>query len=119
MLTLSLKPIFKARGIDKPYSFLVKAGFSNHTATYMLNHHVKEVQLRHIEILCRELHCTPNDLFVWRMDSNNLVSKEHPLNELNRRNSVFDLRETMKSIPISELNEIVGILKKKNTGQGE
>jgi len=53
------------------------------------------------------------------MDSNNLVSKEHPLNELNRRNSVFDLRETMKSIPISELNEIVGILKKKNTGQGE
>jgi len=25
----------------------------------------------------------------------------------------------MKSIPISELNEIVGILKKKNTGQGE
>ena len=119
MLTLSIKSIFKARGIDKPYSFLVKAGFSNHTATYILNHHVKEVQLRHLEILCRELHCTPNDILIWRPDSNNVVSGDHPLNTLNRGSSVFDLKETMKSIPISQLNEIVGILKKQNTGQVE
>ena len=37
MLSYNLKPIFKAGGINKPYAFFVKAGFTHHTATDPVN----------------------------------------------------------------------------------
>ena len=62
MLSLNLIPIFKARAIEKPYSFLVKAGLSPHSATNILNNKTHVFRLDHIELLCRVLICEPNDL---------------------------------------------------------
>ncbi|MBK8628480.1 MAG: hypothetical protein IPN86_23875 [Saprospiraceae bacterium] len=36
MLYLNLAPIFAARGIERPYSYLVKAGFTHHTHSICL-----------------------------------------------------------------------------------
>jgi DNA-binding Xre family transcriptional regulator len=68
MLSLNLIPIFKARAIEKPYSFLVKAGLSPHSATNILNNKTHVFRLDHIELLCRVLVCEPNDLLVWNPD---------------------------------------------------
>ncbi len=119
MLYYNFKSVFKARGVDNPYTFLVNAGLSPHTASSFLNNNLQSVKLKHIEIICRELHCTPNDLFIWRPDKNKIISETHPLNTLNRKNVSFDLKETMKTIPIDQLNQIVNILKQQNTQKSE
>ena len=43
MLSLNLTPIFNARGITKPYTFLVKAGFTPHSANGIINSKTKIV----------------------------------------------------------------------------
>jgi hypothetical protein len=37
MLYLNVAPIFVARAIDRPSTFLIKAGFSAHSAHYILH----------------------------------------------------------------------------------
>ncbi|MES2566602.1 MAG: helix-turn-helix transcriptional regulator [Bacteroidota bacterium] len=64
MLTLNLQPVFKARGIDKPYSFLVSAGFPSYTAHNLLNAKTVSFRLSYIDKLCAILNCTPNELLV-------------------------------------------------------
>lgn len=49
MLSLNLNQIFKARGIERPYTFLVKAGFTPHSANALLNSKTKTFRLDHIE----------------------------------------------------------------------
>jgi DNA-binding Xre family transcriptional regulator len=115
MIVLNLKSVFKARGIDNPASFLLNAGLSRHTVTNFLHNNSGSVKLRYIDLICTKLNCTPNDLFVWVPDKNNVLPESHLLNTIKRGNTVFDLKETMKSIPINQLNQIVDILKNNNS----
>ena len=41
MLTFNFTRIFKARGIDKPFSYLVKVGYSDNFATRIVNNRIK------------------------------------------------------------------------------
>ena len=61
MLSYNILPIFKARGIDKPFSFLIKAGISPTVAHKIVDNQTRVLRLDHIEIICQHLHCTPND----------------------------------------------------------
>ena len=63
MLTYNFTRLFKARGIDKPFSYLVKAGYSPNFATGVVNNQVLRLNLTDIEKLCVLFQCTPNDLF--------------------------------------------------------
>ena len=48
MLTLDLTNIFNAKGIDKPFPFLTKAGFSYHTTHNLLNSKTRIFRLYHL-----------------------------------------------------------------------
>ena len=48
MLTLDLTNIFNAKGIDKPFPFLTKAGFSYHTTHNLLNSKSRIFRLYHL-----------------------------------------------------------------------
>jgi DNA-binding Xre family transcriptional regulator len=106
MLLLNLSPIFRARGIEKPYSFLVKAGFTPHAAHTILNSKTKTFRLEHIELLCKVLVCEPNDLLVFTADADHALSPDHPLNNLREADYAKDMKETLATIPFKQLKDI-------------
>lgn len=106
MLSLNLTPIFRARGIDRPYTFLVKAGLSPHSANAILSSKTRIFRLDHIELLCRTLICEPNDLVVFTPNKDQHLSPEHPLNNLKQSETAKDMKETLATIPFKQLKEI-------------
>ena len=107
MLTLNISPIFRARGIERPYTFLVKAGFTPHSANVLLNSKSKVFRLDHIEKLCVILKCEPNDLLVWHPNKNEIIADDHPLTKLKYGESpAIDLKATLLNMPYSELKSL-------------
>lgn len=106
MLSLNLKPIFKARGIERPFSFMVKAGISPASANAILDGSIRTFRLDHIELLCKILICEPNDLLLWAPNKDQQYSNDHPLFNLQQQDSFKDLKQTMATIPYKQLKEI-------------
>ncbi len=111
MLTLNLKRLFALRGIDKPFAFLVKNGFSDWTASGWLNGQTKTIKYSHVEKLCVLLNCEPNDMFEWQATDSTLNTETHPLRKLKRESANITVAEMMKAIPIEKMDEIQNILK--------
>lgn len=115
MLTFNLTPIFKARGIDKPFSFLVKNGFTNFTATNILNNNTRSFRLDHIEMLCNILVCEPNDLLLFTPDKNKQYAPNNPLLKLTGDDSNSNWPATLATMPFKELKEVTkNIIQKDN-----
>lgn len=114
MLSLHLRPIFSAKGIEKPYSFLVKNGFTSHAANNLLNSKTRVFRLDHIELLCEVLLCEPNDLLAWKPDSSKIIAPNNPLHKLivNEENKT-DLKNTLFTLPYQQLKEISNKLTKE------
>ena len=106
MLSLNLTPIFKARGIERPFSYLVKAGISPASANSILDGSIRSFKLDHIELICKILICEPNDLLLWTPNKDQQYSKDHPLFNLPQQDSSKDMKETMATIPYKKLKEI-------------
>ena len=116
MLSLNLKPIFAARGIEKPYTYLVKAGFPAYTAHNLLSAKTVTFHLRNIDKLCTLLNCTPNDLLVWTPNRNEKLADSHPITRLKKQDTDLNWQDTIKTVPLDQLGEIVKIINghKKN-----
>jgi DNA-binding Xre family transcriptional regulator len=106
MLSIDLTHIFKARGIDRPYTFLVKAGFTSHTAHSLLNSSTRAFKLDHIELLCKVLICEPNDLLVFALDKDQVFSADHPLLKLKQVDTSQNWTQTLATMPYKKLKEI-------------
>jgi DNA-binding Xre family transcriptional regulator len=106
MINYNFDRIFKARGIDKPFTYLTKAGFSDNFATKVKNNKVKRLGLKELEKLCILLYCTPNDFYEWIPDANLKADKDHPLQVIRQSDKVFDLTKTLNSVPLGELDKI-------------
>ena len=105
MLSLNLTPIFKARGINKPHSFLVKNGFSNFTATNLLSTSTRVFRLNYIEILCNILVCEPNDLLLFTPDKTKQYAPNNPLFKLASDDSNSNWPAALATMPFKELQE--------------
>lgn len=112
MLNLDLEHIFKARGIDRPYTFLVKAGFTPHTANSICNSSTRAFKLEHIELLCKSLVCEPNDLLSFTADKGEVLTADHPLLKLQHTEIDQNWRETLATIPFKQLKELTKSLTK-------
>lgn len=115
MLTLDLRPVFKTRGIEKPYTFLVKAGLSPQSATKVLNSKTRVFRLDHIEIICDKLNCTPNDLLSWTPNKNIKLADTHSLTRLKRDKTAFQLQDTLKTMSLEQLNQIATLINQQKT----
>lgn len=111
MLHLNLLPVFSARGIEKPYYFLVKLGISPSTAKKMLNNETTALSFKHIESLCKLLFCEPSDLFAWTPKKNEFLQENHPLQKLKNNPTTVDVQQTLSNIPYKQLMEMCGQLK--------
>lgn len=110
MLYLNVTEICKTRQIEKPYTFLVKAGISHHTASDMVNGYSRGIRFDHIEKLCEILHCEPNHLFVYKPNDSHTLEENHPLNKLKPANTDFDWQHTIKTLPLDKLKDIAAFL---------
>lgn len=114
MLNLDLQPIFEARGINKPYAFLVKAGFTAHTATSIVSNSARSLKLDHIELLCKALVCEPNDLLSFTPNKNEILPADHPLLKLQHTGEEQNFRQTLATIPFNKLKELSRALSNKD-----
>ena len=111
MIVYNFTRVFKARGIEKPFAYLKKAGFSDSLASKLKNNKIVRLNLPTIERLCILLRCTPNDLMEWTPDTNNSVDSEHPLYKIEKTNKVVDITKTLNSVPIEKLEAIEQLIK--------
>lgn len=122
MLHFNIRRILDMRGIEHPYTFLVKNGFVPQTATNMVNNYVGHVKPKQIERLCLLLNCTPNDLFDWRPDKNSVVPDTHALRSLTRTQkakSVADLARDIPADKLEKLGEMLAELKASSENQDD
>ena len=117
MLTLDLTNIFNAKGIDKPFPFLTKAGFSYHTTHNLLNSKSRIFRLDHIEKLCEVLICEPNDLLSWTPDRNKIIADQHPLHKLKKDKTAKNLKDTLANLSYKEIEELTKRLTKDETDE--
>jgi DNA-binding Xre family transcriptional regulator len=114
MLTINLKPIFAARGIDRPFSYMVKAGLSRIAAHRLLNGTALSFQLRHVDTLCTILCCTPNDIVAWQPNSGQPpLAESHPLQRLRPQPMPEGLENLFKQMPLDELQQLIAEVKEK------
>jgi DNA-binding Xre family transcriptional regulator len=106
MLNLNLRRIFKARGIEQPYKYLVQKGFVPFTAHKYKNGKVEHMRLDHIERLCILLNCTPNDIFDWV--PNDLLDDHpnHPLQRIRKREKKVEINKLLAGMSLEKLEEI-------------
>lgn len=95
----------RARGIDKPYSFLVKSGMTYHAAQNLLNNPVRSIRFDHMELLCKILLCEPNDLFVWKPGKTEAYPSDFPLYKLHYI-AEDSINDTLSRMPFSKLREM-------------
>ncbi len=105
MLTLNPTPIFNARGITKPYTFLVKSGFTPHAANIIINSNTRVFRLDHIELLCTVLNCEPNDLLRFTPNKGQNYPENHPLAKLKQDDINHDLQDTLANMSYKQLKE--------------
>lgn len=110
MLVFNLRAIMKTRQIERPYTFLVKAGISPHSANDLLNGHIRTFRLDHIEKICELLYCEPNDLLDYKPNSTQKLADDHPLNKLIPKNEEFDWQQTLKTLPLEQLKEVAKLI---------
>ncbi|WP_103070767.1 helix-turn-helix domain-containing protein [Aquimarina sediminis] len=118
MLRYNFKNIFKARGIDKPYAYLVNAGFSSRLASSMNRNEVKVLRLDTLEKVCLTLNCTPNDLLEWHPDPNQKNTKNCALQTIKAKDASYATRlnKLLLDLPLNQITEIENFIEKQKKG---
>lgn len=111
MLQFNIPRILRARGIDKPFAYLKKNGFPDALASNLKNNKVGRMNLSTVERLCLVLRCTPNDLMEWVPDGDHKADTTHPLTKIKRSEKIIDIAETLKSVPLDQLESIEQLIK--------
>jgi hypothetical protein len=107
MLNLDLQRVFKLKAITRPYSFLTAHGFTHHTAYRLANGKCRSISLRHLEKLCRILHCEPHDLLAYVPEPNAMQPANDPLAFLQRHEAeVVDIHALMSGLSPQQMLEL-------------
>jgi DNA-binding Xre family transcriptional regulator len=112
MLRFNFTRLFKARGIDKPYRYLLNAGYSSNYASRIGNNRIQRIDLQELEKFCELFQCTPNDLLQWFPDKDE-ITETHPLASLKRSDNVPYLTKLLYSVPLDKIAEIESMIKEK------
>lgn len=120
MLLLNLKRVFALRGIQNPYSQLVKLGISRPTAWNLLENKVASINNNHLERICEYLNCEPNDLYEWRPEEKALNTENHPLKALRREYDATEFSRLVAEIPLDKIEQVKEMLSElRKPAEGE
>lgn len=105
MLSINLNPIFKARSIENPLRFLIKAGIPSDAAFKLIHNNVVMLKLTHIELLCKALFCEPNNLLLFTPTKGETYPDNHPLLKLKKAENTLSFQDIIANMPLREINE--------------
>jgi DNA-binding Xre family transcriptional regulator len=113
MLQYNFDRVFNVRGIERPFTFLRKAGFSEQFASRIKNNRVRRLNMAELERICLLLRCTPNDLMEWIPENNSEVSDKHPINKLVRKDHVTNLVRSLHEVPFERMEKIEKLIREQ------
>src|SRR5688572_27091810 len=102
MLTIDISQIIAARGIERPYTYLVKSGLSRNIASAVVNGSIRNIKLDLIEKICLALYCSPNDILWWRPGNNTIIPSNHPMYVLKKQRKTYNWKESLKTMHLNE-----------------
>lgn len=102
--------MLKARGIEKAFTFLLKAGISSGSIKKILDGSVKQINIKNLTEICTQLRCTPNDLFTIE-DPN--LDVDHPLHKLAESKPDLDIKNWLKKASIDEIMKVKNMAERK------
>ena len=106
MIKLNLQQAIKDKGIENPSRFLNKCGIPYYTTSKLLNNQTESIPFKYLQLICLNLHCTPDDLFVWIPDPNNNAPDNHPLNKLMQKTESQTITQKIKQLPFEKIQQI-------------
>lgn len=106
MLVFNLSRVLALRGVAKPFAFLQKKGLYRTIASKLINNRPVNIKISHIDIICRALNCTPNDLFEWKPEEPDTIGENHALKALVRNKSAQQLSRIFNEIPVEKLERV-------------
>lgn len=112
------KKMFELRGIKKPLPTLVKWGLTYNIAWRIFNGQATRIDLAHVEILCLNLNCTPNDILEWHPAKDTPDRPDHPLQALRPKQNAQTITQLLSDFPVDKIEELekaIQDLKNKNT----
>ncbi|MBL0310058.1 MAG: helix-turn-helix transcriptional regulator [Bacteroidetes bacterium] len=117
MFVLKIRELLAARDLSHPHPALTTIGIPHSSATRLLNKKVKQVNMKHLELICIHYHCTPNDIFYWEPDSKAWDIPNHPLQKL-RTKKFPNLIAEIRQMPLEDLEAIQKIIEEKRSRRG-
>jgi DNA-binding Xre family transcriptional regulator len=110
MVHLFLKPILVARGIDRPFTYLVNAGFSPADVRELLNNDISNFTIAQIDRLCSVLGCTPEELL---QSTNKIVSLSEAgwYDALRSTNKTSNWLRKLKANSLQDLSRLKEVVK--------
>ncbi|MCB9165203.1 MAG: helix-turn-helix transcriptional regulator [Flavobacteriales bacterium] len=113
MITLNLPRIAAIMGIQRPYSFLVKNGFTPQTAKDLLAGRTKRLDLAHLERLCRLFACEPYDLLDYEPAPNTTFTGVDKLAFLAKPKAVEGIHALLQGLSLKEMEALVADVAKR------
>jgi DNA-binding Xre family transcriptional regulator len=111
MLRLNLDRIFKVKGITKTNQYLIKLGNSDGYASQLVHGRSVSIRFDKLEILCKALNCTPNDLFDYKDDAKFPLPEGHALHSISRSDAIGEVNKLLNDLPMEKIEELYKILK--------
>jgi DNA-binding Xre family transcriptional regulator len=113
MLYIDLTLIAQARGINNLYTMFLEEGVSKNCARKLRENNYRTIKLDHMEMICRRLHCTPNDVIKYVPDAKRPVEVNHPLRRLEHNAANTDVLKRLHTMPLDDLQELAKMIKNK------
>lgn len=112
MLILNVKALLQQQGHVYPQRHLVSHGFTQHTASRLLNNVTKTISYADLEKLCMLCRCTPDDLFVWEPGAGMENTEKNPLHKLRPKPNPHNPVESIKRLPLKKLQALQEFIEK-------
>ena len=106
MINLRIRQLLTNKGVQKPFLWLRKRGIVHATAHRLLANKAKRISLDHMNIICKGINCTPNDLFEWMPDDTGpALPSTHHLHSIAPR-VALRLLQKLKDLTEEEIEEL-------------
>lgn len=110
MLKLNILRVLRLKGVEDASTYLKRLGY-HRTKAYNLAHSKKSsIDFHDMEVLCKQLNCTPNDLMEWSPSKAEDDVPNHALQSIRRKDAAVGLVSLVQSLPVEEMAEIEKII---------
>ena len=106
MITINVRRIARLKGIERPYTFLTKRGFTHHIAKQFIAGSVKRLHFGDLEKLCRVFQCEPYDLYDYQVPSDLVQTSTDPLAFLKKNEPAADIQAIIRSLSLKQMEDL-------------